>query len=712
MGTKLRSFNFTSLTTLILLLGGFTTAPMLALAQAGEDSNLDSDLVLEEVIVTARKREESLQEFAGAITAISGASFATNLISNMQDIRNMVPNLYLDEDLGGSSTVKIFIRGIGIDNPAVSFDSPIGIYIDGVYHARVFGSLTDLYDIQRVEFLRGPQGTIYGRNNSAGALRVITNPPVLDEFDAGVRFGYGTERQLNTNAFMNIPLIEDQLGFRMSFGTKNNNGFMRETITDKKFKFDNKWGGRAALRFVPSELWEFTLRGDYTKDDGVGSLASAVGPAFNDDDDIYTATLNLTPKNKMKVWGTSLDIFRGGDNIDFTSITAYRSVDFTNLDGDADGTPLMLLEGVVQTLDEYQFTEEVFFTSSTEAGGRNIDWTAGAFYLHEETKVVQHFNIFTFLFGPLQTQFFDQDIDSFAVYGEADWSLTDRLTLTGGVRWTDESKDVTVDSFNPDGSFNFAYADGFSTRKWTWKAGLDYAVSDDFFLFATAGTGFRSGGIGINPAAKDVEGIVGDIFEPEEALSYEGGFKSTFFSGSVMFNASYFYVKYDSLQLAVLGAGGITVNTPDATVHGFEAEASWQILDSLRLDATLGTQNDNIKQSELELKNTPDWQGRIGLTYTNSLGGDRGEFTLAGDVSFTDDYFVSTENTIHVDSYSMWNAMVRWDSADGHWGISLSGRNLGNQYYPIHGFFLAGGFVNNEFPNYPRRYLAELHLYY
>jgi len=145
-----------------------------------------------------------------------------------------------------------------------------------------------------------------------------------------------------------------------------------------------------------------------------------------------------------------------------------------------------------------------------------------------------------------------------------------RFTLTGGLRYSDESKDVTVDSFSPDGSFNFDFADTYSTNKWTWKTGLDFVVTDDFFVFATAGTGFRSGGIGINPQAKDVEAIQGDIFGPEEALSYEAGFKSTFFGGAMTLNASYFYVDYESLQLAVLGTDGIVVNTPDATVHGLE----------------------------------------------------------------------------------------------------------------------------------------------
>ena len=699
---------------MFMLTGLFAMTPAWAADQAS--SNEQNESVLEEVIVTARKREESLQEFAGAITALSGDMFADNVINHMQDLRNMVPNLYLDEDLGGASTVKIFIRGIGIDNPAVSFDSPVGIYVDGVFIARSVGALSDLYDIERIEFLRGPQGTLYGRNNSAGALRILTNKPVLDRVEAGATIGYGTEGQVNVKGFWNVPLAEDSIGLRVSLQSVNNDGFMTELNSGKKHKKDDRITGRAALRFVPNDIWEINLRADFTTDDGSGSLASSKVPRFNLDDDIYTVDSNREPRGSMDLWGTSLDIFRTGNSIDFSSITAYRSLENSALEGDADGAPLPMLEGVTQTLDEFQFSEEAFFTSSSEIGGLGLDWTAGIFYLHEETEVEQQFDIFTFAGRPPgDTQFFDQDIDAFAGYGEADLAISDRLTLTGGLRYTDETKDVVVNSYSPDGSFNFHYADSYSVSKWTWKTGIDYVVSDDFFVYATAGTGFRSGGIGINPSAKTVDGpdgITSDVFKPEEALSYEAGFKSTLLDGGLTFNANVFYVDYTSLQLAVAGTGGITVDTPDATVYGLEAELSAVLTDGLTLNANLGTQSDDIKKSDLQLKNTPDWQGRIGLVYTTALAGERGGITISGDVSYTDDYFASTGNAIFVEAYPTFNAMARWDSPAGRWGVSVSGKNLSDEYYPIHGFFIVPNLLDSEFPNYPRRWLAELHFYY
>ncbi len=661
-----------------------------------------SDSSFEEIVVTARKREESLQQYAGALTAITSDQLETAEVVNLQDIRDLVPNLFLEEALGGQTTPKIFVRGIGIDNPNESFDSPVGIYVDGVYQARAFGALSDLYDIERVEFLRGPQGTLYGRNNSAGALRIITKQPSFDGVKAGASIGFGTESQINTSAYLNVPLKENVAAARFAFGTRNNDGFMTERNSGKKYKKDDLLSGRASLLYIPSDLWEITLRGDFLRDRGAGTLGASLVPNFNTDDDLYTAELNNAPTMAVDVWGSSVQFDRTMGEATFTSITAYRAVEVDNAQGDADGTTLPLLEALVQKLDEHQFTQEAYVTSSMAPGGIDIDMTVGLFYMHEVNESIQMFNVFPAVFGPATTQFIDLETDAFAVFAEASFAVTDRLALTAGLRYTDESKDVAFESFDNDGSFGFDISEGVSIDETTWKAGLDFAVNDDFFLYASAGTGFRSGGIGINPAARSVANVFNDIFGPESATSYEGGFRSTLFNGSVRFNATYFYVEYESLQLAVAGVGGITVNTPDATVDGIEIEFSANLFEGFNLDLNLGTQNDDIEQSDLELKNTPDWQGRLGLTYKTAIANDRGDLTLAADVSYTDDYFVSTANSIAVDGYPLVGAMVRWNAPDGHWVVSVAGKNLTDEYYPIHGFRIIPNLLDTALPNRPR----------
>lgn len=694
----------------IILMASVATLSIFSVSQIAYAQNTtvgtQSNDAVDEIVVTARKREESLQEYAGAITAITSDSLETNQIVNMQDIRGLVPNLYIEEALGGATTPKIFARGIGIDNPDVSFDSPIGIYIDGVYHARAFGSLSDLYDVQQVEFSRGPQGTLYGRNNSAGALRVITKKPTLDHVEAGGAIGFGTKGQFNANAYFSTPLVEDKLGLRMSVSRRGNDGFMRDENTGQKLKFDDLWAGRASLLFLPDENWEIIARADISSNNGIGSVSASIAPGFNADDDLFTINSNLVPENALDVAGTSLTVNRKGDVFDFTSITAYRNIRMKNTGGDADGTPLSLLEGATQFLNAHEITQEAYVTANTGA----VDWTAGAFYMQELNKVLQSFNVFPNVFGPATTQIIRHETDAFAVYGEADFAVSDALSFTAGLRYTDESKGVTLDSFNNNGSFGFDFADEITLSKLTWKLGADYTVSDDLFLYASASTGFRSGGFGFNPAARSTANIVNDVFGPEEALSFEGGFKKSFSDGRVQLNATYYYVEYDSLQLAVAGAGGITVNTPDASVHGLEAEMTAQLMEGLTLNATLGTQFDTIKESDLALKNTPDWQGRLGLTYKTLVA--QGNLTLAGDISYTDEYTVSTANTVFVDAHPMLNAMIRWDAPSDNWGVSLTGKNLTDEFYPTLGFKIIPGFLDTVFPNNPRRYMASLHFNY
>lgn len=697
-----------------LLLTGVTGFAILGLAgpalaqSSGETTSVGRD----EIIVTARKREESLQEYAGAITAITAESLQTNQINNLQDIRDLVPNLYIEEALGGATTPKIFVRGIGIDNPDSSFDSPVGIYIDGVYMARAFGALTDLYDIEQVEFLRGPQGTIYGRNNSAGALRVITKKPSLDTVEAGASIGFGTKSQFNAKGFISVPLVQDKLGFRASLNRRGNDGFMTDFVTGTKLKKDDLWTGRAALLYSANAQWDITARADFQDNSGVGSGASTVAPAFDVDGDIYTVHGQLIPLNQLTVVGTSIEANYSGSNFDFTSITAYRTIQMRNSGGDADGTPLSLLEGALQNMDENQFTQEAFITASSDASGMNVDWTAGVFYFHENIKDTRSFNVFPAIFGPASTQTIHQNIDAFAVYGEADFSVSDRLTLTAGGRFTTDSKDVDLLSLDNTRTTSFAVNEGIEVDKVTWKLVADYAVSDDLFLYASAGTGFRSGGVGFNPAARSAANIVNDIFGPEESLSFEAGFKKTFAGGRAQLNATYFYVEYTSLQLAAAGAGGIVVNTPDATNHGLEVELSAQLTDHLSLSGTLGTQFDEIKLSTNVLKNTPEFQGRVGLTYTNALPGNMGNITLAGDISYTTEYFVNTANTLLVGDHPLVNAMARWDAPEGNWGISITGKNITDEYYPTLGFKIIPGLLDNEFPNNPARWLAEIHVSY
>jgi len=657
---------------------------------------------LETVVVTAQKRAENLQEVPIAVTAIGGDDLDRHQIANLQDIKAFVPNLTLDEALGSVTTPKMFLRGIGVDNQVFSFDSPIGLYIDGVYLARVTGALVDLFDVERVEVLRGPQGTLYGRNSSVGAVRIITRAPPLDAPDFKADVTIGSKEQLNARLAWGVPLIEDKLGLRLSFDTRNNDGWQRVVNTGRRAQGEDINAVRAALRYAASENLELTLRGDYMRDHS----ATRMGSAFRFDTDNDPYTVEETPEaravNEVEPWGTSLTAEWDAGPVTVTSITAYRALRFRN-SNDVDGrAAVRSFEVDQQDLDQSQFTQEVFVAGDA-IGGAKVDWVAGAFYLEEQNDFLWALRIF----APPTTQDFDQKTESFAPYAQATVSVTDRLSLTGGLRYSEETRDINVIQFLPDGTLNtaFNFAGRQKAEKTNYRAAIDYQVRPGFLAYASTGTGFRSGGF--NGSARDEASVVSGAFGPEDAETHEVGVKLDLLDNRLRINADYFYSDYESLQQAITRSDGtISTQNVNANVHGFELEIQAVPVERWLLSATLGTMRNDIEDSTLELKQTPELQWRLGSVYTVPLG-DAGSLRLGADVNYSDGYFSETANDplLAVDSYTMVNAHAAYTTRSGHWTATLAGYNLTDEFYPIHGFNIANGLVSSVlFTNTPRRW--------
>lgn len=659
------------------------------------------------IVVTARKRAENIQKIPTSITALGAEQLIKEGITDLSNITDHVPNLYF-ERFGSGNVTKIFVRGIGVDNSVFSFDSPIGIYVDGVYFARALGSVLELPDVERIEFLRGPQGTLYGRNNTAGSLRVITKKPLLDEAEAMVQGAFGSKDQLNFQGMVSAPLIEDKLGARLVVSTKNTlDGWMKNLTTGEDALKDDLLTVRGSLLFAPSDRFEMIVRGDYLDDKFVAGGASSF--VNNPDNDLYTFEANFNPSgNKTEAWGTSAETRWSAGGADFTSIAAYRELSVI-AEADADGTTQSRFQVPRQRLDEYQFTEELFATWDWAFGDIETEWTAGAFYLFENNKFEWSLEILSFLFGPPGVQFFDQDTNSAAGFLEVNTRLTDRLTITTGARYTYENKDMHVDGFTAAGAPAFTFDDDISAYRWTWKASADYAVTDNFLAYFQAGTGFRSGGF--DGSARNEAQVLAGAFGPETAFSVEGGFKSEWLDRRVRLNAAYYYVDYEGLQFAITTSAGIAATNVNGRVHGLEAELSAFLTDKFRIDATFGTQFDKIDSSTLALKNTPEFQGRLGMTYTTPAPKIGGTLTLAGDISYTDDYHTSTSNdpVTLIDGYELANASLSYQTENARWTLAITGRNLTDQEYPSHMFNIPG-LAQVALPTPGRRYLATVTL--
>lgn len=671
-----------------------------------------------EIVVTAQKRSESVQDVPLSITALSGDSIDKQQIHTLEGLQSLVPNLYLGQALSGSTTPKMFLRGIGVDNQVFSFDSPIGIYIDGVYRARTTGALSDLYDVERVEFLRGPQGTLYGRNSSVGSLNVIHAAPPLEDLKFKGEVGIGSKDQRDIRASLGVPLVNGRVGAQISVLHQQNDGWMRNVSTGGRAQDEDITTVRGALLFKLSDNASLTLRGDVMIDKSIGAQASLYDPGvFGNDPDgnIYTfeTSPGAEPRNKVRPWGVSATLNADLGGASLTSTTAYRELIYRNA-GDVDGyAAVQSFEVDRQDLDETQFSQEVFL-SGDHIGGTPIKWTTGLFYFHETNRLFWSLRIF----APPPTSNFHQVTDSEAVYGQFTYPVTDKFNITAGARYTWEKKKFDAVQLLPGGGGldpNFNFNGTKSTHRANWHASLDYQIADSAMLYVTSGTGFRSGGF--NGNALTLADITSGAFGPEKTFVTEGGIKSEWFDRRLRFNADYYYAKYTDMQQAVVDANGqITTSNAQATANGFEVEVTAIPFKGMELTGSLGTVDFNFKGSPFGQRDTAKVLARVGATYTIPLGEKWGSISIGGDVNYSSRYFFDPASPdTYVDPYFLGNAHITYRSPNDRWNLTLAGYNIGDTYFPNHAFHISptgtpfdGVIAHVQFPNTPRRWLLTL----
>lgn len=675
-----------------------------ALAQVAVQSETQNqnESVIADVVVTAQRVSQNAQTVPVTLTALDADALEARQAFNLADTKYLVPNLYLEENLSNPGTPKIFMRGIGQANSAFSFDTPVGIYVDDVYYAKAVGSLVDFIDVDRVEVLRGPQGTIYGRNSSIGAIRVVSKKAPLAGSDIAAEAAVGTHDQRNARIALGLPIVEDKSGFRIAFNSKSNDGYQLNTINGDRANSENSDAVRAQLLTQFNDAVSLTLRGDYLKDDSRPAVALNFRNNSLEDLDFqsnrsYSAG---TARSNLETFGGSATLDWTLGDTQLTSITAYRGVDTRNT-FDADGTTRSSFEVARSDLDDRSFTQEVFVSGDHE--GAAIDWVAGAFFLHETTDYVWSLQVL----APPSVQNFDQKVDSLAGYVQGTYHVTDRLSLTAGARYTEEDKDFDVVSHLADGSFDFSFSDhSLSTQKWTWRAAADYKFEWPMMAYASAATGFRSGGL--NGNATSLADVTAGAFGPEDTLMYEAGIKSDFMSGRLRLNAAYFYGEYDDLQQAVVRDDGTVSNTNNsAKVNGLEFEARVLPLSGLELSASVGTLNNKIDNSSRHLAVAPDLTWTVAALYSRPIG-VLGTASVGASYSWSDSVFQDTQNSpvLQVPSHGNVDAHLSLVTPGDRWRFTLTGYNLTDKVYPLGGFFIANGFIAaSEWPSLPRRWM-------
>ncbi|MBL4893781.1 MAG: TonB-dependent receptor [Emcibacter sp.] len=700
-----------------IIKGSCLTAVLLALSTvaplAAEDTANTEKVVLDEVIVTARRQSESLQLVPLAVSAFNADELFSNRIENLGDLQSHVPNLSLH--VGDAANAVIYLRGIGqIDS--ISFNDPgVGVYVDDVYMGRAQGSFLDVMDPARIEVLRGPQGTLYGRNTIGGAVKFISSRPTNDVVGY-LEAVYGNYNQFRAKASISGPIIEDILTAKAAVAHSSRDGYT-QNLFDGEDDFDketNSW--RVSALLTPNEDLSFYLVLDGSrntpdhsrtphKETPIFSLVS--GAFINPTDDPFVVNVNYNNLEKLKTFGVALTAEYNMDELTFKSITSYRKMDYqtkTDLDGTVDAS-----FGIYYFDDQDQFSQELQFIYE----GDKISLVSGLYYYKENTVNTGGANAPVFFFVSIGR--WDQTSTSKAAYAHLKYSATEALTLSLGARYTREDKDIISDGEHFFGTgintaeemvAAFGTGIGFNVTGYTGEAdwesfspkfGLDYVVNEDVMVYANISRGFKSGGFNGRAATSQP-------YDPENLWSYEVGFKSTFADQRVRLNMAAFYNDYNDFQVSRFTADefgnflSVFDNAGKAIMWGVEAELTALLADNLTLNANAGYLNSEYRDffdggidvsEQRHLVNAPSFSSRASLTYDQELG-NAGNLSFNGAISYRSKTYltVSSSEILAQDAYALLEASIRFTSADQLWDVILAGQNLTNKQYREHGFDL------------------------
>jgi len=711
-------------------------APLLAQSTGAEDQ--DSALI-EEVIVTAQRREQTLQEVPMAVSAFTGADLEALQADNLDSLQGAVPNLNLVQGRGSNSSVNAFIRGVGQPDALQSFDPAVGVYLDDVYMSRIQGALFKLYDIERIEILRGPQGTLYGKNTPGGAIRLITRTPG-DEFEAQAGVLVGDYGRLQARARVATPVTDD-FAIGLSVLHDERDGFVTDPLDGREYNDENTTVARIKGNWDVSDDVNVVFSADYSKEDvnltlgrsevllyslnysadfSQVSIVPRSPPPTGEWDYRTSTSMTDRPNQETDHWGANVTVSWNIDaNNTLKSITAYRDLEtFSYIDIDA---TTLELGDVLVALDQNQFSQEFQLLGNN---GADLNWVFGAYYLkeqvpsHQEAYADDFLQYVGFPISFLRTIDDDLETTSYALFGQVDWAFADRWSLGVGLRWTKEEKDY----FRTTSTFSdllgvadpaFAFDDSDSWSDWTPTITLDYAMSDAVKFYGRMAEGFKSGGFnGRANSAADVS-----TFDPETVWTTEIGAKTTLAGGTFRANYALFYSKYDDFQARVSVGDGIdfrfpVLNAAELEIKGAEVEMTWLPIDPLMLSTQIGYLDSKYGKGGFtgadgvpdEPAFSPEWTARFAGTWTQPLpGGSSLAFT--GAASYRDAMWLSVENTpaLTEDSYWVMDALVSWVSESGRWTVSGGVKNLGDEVYRVEGQeFRSVGGIQTAYYGYPR----------
>ncbi|WP_298283539.1 TonB-dependent receptor [Novosphingobium sp.] len=733
----------------LALVNGTAFAQSANAQNSGDQTEADA-VAVDDIIVTATRSATSLQNTPIAVTALSGDVLQQKGATSLLDVQNSTPNLTISSrSTTGAQRGGFTIRGIGVD--AVNSSSAVGLYVDEVYYPSAAGNLLGLFDVERIEVLRGPQGTLFGRNTIAGAIQYITKKPDRD-LGGFVTGTYGNLDRAEIAAGFNLP-VGETLAIRASGRYNRQGGYVLDLLNGFKRGEDVTKQGRLAIRWTPSATLTVDLKGEIvdlenngramalldfnksfnppgTPNAGAALVFAALGAGL---DPLDVLSIQPTSKRYTMPGLNATDrqdyVYRIGsanvawdiaDDVTLKSITAY-SYSHEFAPQDLDNTPAAILGGFRGELTTKLFTQELQL--SGKALSDQLKFTLGAYYFNgTETTEKQYF-----FFGPsplaIPASLGDPKLKNEAIagYGEMTFDVTDRLAITGGVRYSRET--VT-------GSFLRAQFPGFgmptpapsqfapletSFNDWSPSFGVNFQATPDKLFYAKASKGFRAGGTAVNgnlvntpgfPAVTATPGY--QPFGPEKAWTYEAGARLQFLDSRIRINPTAFYTDWSDIQFnSFIFTGNpptpniVTRNAGDARIWGLELEWSAAVTRRFSLNGSFSYLNSKYKRIapgidvdvESDLQHAPQIKYASGARYVLPVS-DTDDLTISADWAWTDTQrsAVSDSDFITQPSYGLLNARIQYSLADGRYTIAAYGTNLTNTYYYLGGINGAGTF--------------------
>lgn len=686
------------------------------------------DPLIEEIVVTAQKREQSAQDIGYSISVLSGTQLQKLGINKSEEIASQVPNLGIRNVLGNSFPI-ISIRGVSLIDTKANNVSSAAVHIDEIYHSSPILIGLQLFDLERTEILKGPQGTLFGRNTTAGTINFIARKP--DDNAAGfANVTLGRFEQIRMETGFNLP-VSDNFKLRIAGVYEKSDGYTKNRATGNYLGGDD----RLSLRVLAD--WEindstnilFNLHGGIDKSEVGASQHRALGPDNNSgdalcasalsarptttdgcvdltgyadtDDDPFSGEFNIEGEYDNKQFGASITLNKGIGNATLTSITAFDMFARVHQEENDASTNRLIDQNYDEDFDN--FSQELRLSSIDD--NKALNWIIGLYYATEDIDLIRDADLTDLPNdGTILELTAKEERTAFAVYAHAEWLLSEKLRLTAGLRYTDEKKDF--DYIN-NGNHPDPFSSSVDFNNVSGRVGLDYFATDDILLYASVSKGFKSGGW---PAGLTESPATLRSYDEEEVIAYEIGLKSTFLADRLRFNISLFYYDYKDLQQFTFIPQGskpplqVFGNAADSKARGLELETQWLPTDRLEIQLGLGllatefsgfdTLGGATDLSGQSLPNAPEENVNGLIRYQIPLG-NGSQLYLQSSATYESSFSFAIEKQPFTNQSSYWlaNAKVGYKTKGGKWDIAIWGKNITDETYLTSALDVTLGFV-------------------